>query len=223
MSHDQTAAFFRVEGTLVDRGALAASAYFASNAQGFAERALRLGALVVGAPLYGFLAQNDRTLATRAAYVTLRRMTEDRIVELAEEYYGEILKDRIYDRGRELIKKARKQGHRIVLLSEGIEQVVAPLAAELGADQVISNRLEFEAGEATGKLLEPIIGGHDAGVWIKTYAREQRIALERSLAYAAHGADILLLSAVGHPCAVNPDFALRGAARDADWPVLEFR
>jgi HAD superfamily phosphoserine phosphatase-like hydrolase len=223
LSHDQTAAFFRVEGTLVDRGALAASAYFASNAQGFAERALRLGALAVGAPLYGFLAQNDRTLATRAAYVALRRMTEDRIVELAEEYYGEILKERIYDRGRELIKKARKQGHRIVLLSEGIEQVVSPLAAELGADQLISNRLEFEAGEATGKLLEPIIGGHDTGVWIKRYAREQRIALERSLAYAAHGADILLLSAVGQPCAVNPDFALRGAARDADWPVLEFR
>jgi HAD superfamily hydrolase (TIGR01490 family) len=223
LPHVQTAAFFRVEGTLVDRGALAASAYFASNAQGFAERALRVGALAVGAPLFGFLAQNDRTLATRAAYVALRRMSEDRIVELAEEYYNEILKERIYDRGRELIKRARKEGHRIVLLSEGIEQVVAPLGRELGADQLVCNRLEFEGGEATGKLLEPIIGGHDAGVWVKRYAREQQITLERSLAYAAHGADILLLSAVGQPCAVNPDFALRGAARDADWPVLEFR
>jgi phosphoserine phosphatase len=212
-----------VEGTLVDRGALAASAYFASNAQGFAERALRVGALALGAPLYGFLSQNDRTLATRAAYVTLRRMSEDRIVQLAEEYYADVLKQRVYERGRELVKQARKQGHRVVLLSEAIEQVIAPLAAQLGADHCVSNRLEFEAGEATGKLLEPIIGGHDAGVWVKRFAREQDIALERSVAYAARGADILLLSAVGQACAVNPDLALRGAARDADWPVLEYR
>ena len=218
-----TAAFFRVEGTLVDRGALAASAYFAGNAQGFAERAFRLSALALGTPLYGYLAQNDRTLATRAAYVTLRRMSEDRIVELADEYYVEVLKERIYDRGRELIKKARKEGHRIVLISESIEPIVARLASELSADAFISNRLEFDNGEATGKLLEPVIGGHDAGGWVKRWAHENGVSLERSLAYAAHGADLLLLSAVGQPCAVNPDFALRGAARDADWPVLEYR
>ncbi|HVZ36003.1 MAG TPA: hypothetical protein VG963_26430, partial [Polyangiaceae bacterium] len=81
-----TAAFFRVEGTLVDRGALGASAYFASNAQGFTERALRVGALALGAPLYGVLARSDRTLATRAAYAALRHMSEDRVAELADEY-----------------------------------------------------------------------------------------------------------------------------------------
>jgi HAD superfamily phosphoserine phosphatase-like hydrolase len=219
----KTAAFFRVEGTLVDRGALAISAYFASNAQGFAERAFRIGALALGSPVYGFLAQNDRTLATRAAYVTVRHMSEDRIGELADEYYADILKGRIYDKGRELIRRARKEGHRVVLLSEGIEPVVAQLAQELSADDFVSNRLEFDQGKATGKLLEPIVGGHDMGAWLKRYAREHEISLEHSLGYAAHGADILLLSAVGKPCAVNPDLALRGAARDADWPVLEYR
>ncbi len=223
MSSPKTAAFFRVEGTLIDRGALAASAYFASNGQGFAERALRIGALALGAPLYGFLAQSDRTLATRAAYVTLRHMSEDRIAELAAEYFTDILADRIYERGRELIKTARKQGHRIVLVSEGITQVIAPLVKELGVDDYICNRLEFMNGEVTGKLLEPVIGGHDAARWVREYAKEHDLDLTRSVAYAAHGADLLLLSAVGKPCAVNPDFALRGAARDADWPVLEYR
>ena len=220
----KTAAFFRVEGTLVDRGALAASVYFASNAQGFAERAFRMGALALGSPVYGFLKQNDRTLATRAAYVTVRHMSEDRIGELADEYYADILKQRIYDKGRELLKRARKEGHRIVLLSEGIEPVVAKLAEELSADEFVSNRLEFEDGKATGKLLEPVVGGHDmGGGWLKRYAREHDISLDHSLGYAAHGADILLLSNVGKPCAVNPDIALRAAARDADWPVLEYR
>lgn len=218
-----TAAFFRVEGVLIDRGALAASAYFASNAQGFAERALRAGALALGAPLYGLLAQTDRTLATRAAYAALRHMSEDRVLELADEYYEDVLKHRIYERGRELVKQARRDKHRVLFLSEGIEQVVAQLARELGADDYVCNRLEFVGGEATGKLLAPVIGGHDGGSWAKRYAGEHGLELSRSLAYAAHGADLLLLSAVGKPCAINPDFALRAAARDADWPVLEYR
>jgi len=207
----------------VDRGALAASAYFASNGQGFAERAFRIGALALGAPLYGFLAQNDRTLATRAAYVALRHMSEDRIAELSAEYFTDILSDRIYDRGRELVKQAKKQGHRTVLVSEGIVEVIAPLAKEIGADDFVCNHLEFLGGEVTGKLIEPVIGGHDAGRWAREYAKQHDLDLSRSVAYAAHGADLLLLSAVGKPCAVNPDFALRGAARDADWPVLEYR
>jgi phosphoserine phosphatase len=223
LSTSHTAAFFRVEGTLVDRGALAASAYFASNAQGFTERALRIGALALGAPVYGFLSQSDRTLATRAAYAALRHMSEDRVGELADEYYADVLKPRIYERGRELVKQARRDKHAVVLLSEGIEPVVSQLSAELGADAYVCNRLEFMRGDTTGKLLEPIIGGHDGGAWAKRYAAEHDIDLTRSLAYAAHGADLLLLSAVGRPCAVNPDFALRAAARDADWPVLEYR
>jgi HAD superfamily phosphoserine phosphatase-like hydrolase len=212
-----------VEGVLVDRGALAASAYFASNAQGFAERAFRVASLALGAPVYGYLSQNDRTLATRAAYVTLRHMSEDRIAELADEYYADILKDRIFERGRDLIKQAKKKGHRVVLLSEGISEVVARLREELGADAILCNRMEYERGDATGKLIEPIIGGHDAGKWVKRYAHDEGIDLSHSTAYAAFGADLLLLSAVGQPCAVNADFALRAAARDADWPVLEYR
>ena len=35
--------------------------------------------------------------------------------------------------------------------------------------------------------------------------------------------DMLLLAAVGKPCAVNPDFVLRRSARDADWPIIEYR
>ena len=43
-----------------------------------------------------------------------------------------------------------------------------------------------------------------------------------STAYGAHGPDVLLMTAVGRPCAVNPDFTLRRAARDAGWPVMDF-
>ena len=223
MSDYSTAAFFRAEGALVDRGALAVSAYFASNGKGFRERALRLGALALAAPVMGVVGQSDRNLANRAAYLACRRMGEDRVMELAEEYWEDVLSRRVLDRGRELVQDARRAGHRIVVVSEAIEPVIVPLAEDLRADELVCNRLEFIEGEATGKLLEPVVGGHEGGRWVKEYAERNRIDLSRSLAYGAHGPDLLMLAAVGNPCAVNPDFTLRGAARDADWPVVEYR
>lgn len=223
MENTRTAAFFRVEGTLLDRGALASAAYFASNGQGFAERAIRIGALALAAPLHGLLRQTDGTTAVRAAFAACRHMSEDRICELAEEYFDDLLADRVYDRGIELVRTARKQGHRIVLLSENIREVVSKVADAVKADELICNQLEYVRGETTGKLLDPVVGGHEMGVWVREYADANGIDLSRSVAYAAHGPDLLLLAAVGQPCAVNPDFALRGAARDADWPVLEYR
>lgn len=219
-----TAAFFRVEGTIVSRGVLAASAYLAANGQGLGERLRRLGQVALAAPIYGLLGQNDRTMANRVAYVTLRGMSEDRVLCLAEEYFEEVLKDKVLDSGLELMHRARKDGHRVVLLSEGLSHVIEPLAEHIGvaAEHLVSNQLEFKNGECTGRLLDPVIGGHEGAKWVRNFASHNGIDLDRSIAYAAHGPDLLLLAAVGKPCAVNPDYTLRRAAKEADWPVVEY-
>jgi len=219
-----TAAFFRVEGILLRRGALAASAYIASNAQGFRQRALKIGQLALAAPLRAVLSQNDRTLANRLTYLPCRDLSEDRIAVLSEEYCEEHLKDRLEERGLELLKRAKDAGHRVVLLSEGLESVMAPLIETLGSrvDELICNRMEIRQQRATGRLLEPVIGGHETARWVKNYAAEKGLDMSRSLAYGSHGPDLSLLSSVGQPCAVNPDYTLRRAARELDWPIVEY-
>lgn len=224
MSTTKTAAFFRAEGVVIETGVVASAAYMAANRAGLRERAFRFGQAALAAPIYGLLGQNDRTLGNRVAHLSYRDMTEDRIVVLAEEYVEDILKDRILNRGVELMRKAKKQGHQVVLLSENIEQIIHPLAEHLRVvDQTVCNRLEFRDGLATGRLREPIIGGHDGGRWLEAYASEHQIDLPNSVAYAAHGPDLLLLAEVGGACAVNPDYTLRRAAKEADWPVIEYR
>jgi phosphoserine phosphatase len=219
-----TAAFFRFEGAIVEHGVLAASAYMAANGQGFGERLLRLGQVALSVPVYGLLGQSDRTLANRVAHLAYRGISEDRVAVLSEEYYENVLKNKVLDCGLALIKQARKEGHKIVVMSEGLEHIVKPVIQELdGIDHLVCNRLEFKNELATGKLLEPVIGGHDGGRWVREYADEHNIDLAASVAYAAHGADLLLLAAVGGPCAVNPDFTLRRAAQEADWPVMEYQ
>jgi phosphoserine phosphatase len=223
MSGSNTAAFFRVEGTLVPRGACAAAAYFAANGAGFGQRAFKLGQVALTAPFYSVLGQSDRVLANRLAYLPLRDLSEDRIAELGEEYFDGILRERVLHGGTDLLRDARRAGHRVVLICDGLREVVAPLAAHLRhVDDYVCNRLEFRDGFATGKLLEPVVGGHDSALWARRYAETHGIDLARSTVYAAHGPDLLLLSAVGKPCAVNPDFTLRRAARQADWPILDY-
>jgi phosphoserine phosphatase len=223
MSERKTAAFFRVEGTLVAGGALSVAAYFAANAQKFRDRLFRLGAMAVAAPIYQVIGQSDRGLANRMAYFACRHLSEDRVHVLAEEYYETVLKDKVLDRGLRFLKEARKNGHTIVLLSESITEVMEHLKADLGSyDTLVCNQLEYRSGQATGKLIEPVMGGHECGRWIKEYAEKEGIDLEHSVAYAAHGGDLLMLASVGKPCATNPDFALRRAAREVDWPVVEY-
>jgi phosphoserine phosphatase len=219
-----TAAFIRVEGLLIGRGVMEAAAYFAANARGFRERALRLGQVAVTFPVYRVLAQSDRILANRLAYLPLRNMDEDRIVELAEEYFHDVLKGAVLEGGVELLRNARRQERRIVLISDGLSHVIEPLVEHLKhVDHFVCNRLEFRHGSATGRLLEPVVGGHQSALWARQYAEQNGIDLARSLAYGGHGPDLLLLSAVGNPCAVNPDFTLRQAARQAAWPIMDYR
>jgi len=230
MKKTTTVAFVRVEGTLVDRGVLSASAYIASNGQGLSERLFRLGQVALTVPVYSLLGQNDRVLANRLAFVAARGMSEDRLAVLGEEYVEDILKERLLDSGIELLKKAKTAGHQIVLLSEGIDPFIRPLITHLAdkldiddlTQSLVCNTLELRAGEATGRLLDPVVGGHDSGRWASQYAQEHGVDLERSVAYAAHGPDMLLLAAVGNPCAVNPDYTLRRAASQADWPIMEY-
>ena len=217
----RAAAFFRVEGTLLERGGLATAAWLASNAQGVGERLARLGNVALAAPLS--LAGELRTGATstRITWMGLRGMSEDRVVLLAQEYYEKYMADAVLEVGLRLLEEARHQGRRLVLLSDNVQCVMAPLAAQLDADDLICNRLEIRNGKATGRLEDPVIGGNVSGQWARAFAQEHGIDLAGSWAYGASGADSLLLSAIGQPCAVNPDRQLRRLARDHEWPVVE--
>lgn len=216
-----SAAFFRLEGTLLDRPPLHAAAYLAASSQTFGERIARLGNVALAAPLSLTGELSAGATAARMTWMGVRGMTEDRLVILSEEYYERYIKDDLLETGLYLLEKSKSEGRRIVLISDSIDLIVQPLADALGVDDLVCNRLEMRKAKATGRLEEPVIGGNVAGQWARAFAAEQKIDLAHSLAYGASAADSLLLSAIGKPCAVNPDRQLRRIARDHDWPVVE--
>ncbi|MGH9783897.1 MAG: SDR family oxidoreductase, partial [Terriglobia bacterium] len=132
-------------------------AFFARNAQTFAERWTRLGGLAILALIRPFLSIANRRAATRWLHTVLRGVSQDRLDLLGEEYFEYVLKSRLKQPGVEKLKECMASNGPVVLVGEGLEHVIRPLANFLGVEQFLANRLEFRDGLATGRLLEPVL------------------------------------------------------------------
>jgi phosphoserine phosphatase len=95
-----------------------------------------------------------------------------------------------------------------------------PFAEELGATDVIANKLEIKDGRATGKLMRPVVAGPEKAVLIRDHAKKHGHDLEDCFAYSDSYSDVPMLSVVGHPTACNPDGKLERLARVYSWPII---
>jgi HAD superfamily hydrolase (TIGR01490 family) len=140
---------------------------------------------------------------------------------LIEEFLPTILMPMIYAEAAELIEEHRARDHHVAVVSASGEEMVAPIAAALGAEHSVATRMVVADGRYTGE-----IGFYCYGEGKATAARrladEHGYRLEDSFAYSDSITDLPLLEVVGHPHAVNPDRALREVAEQRGWPVLEF-
>ena len=191
--------YWRVEGSLVDLTVVQPVAFFTWNAQTFSERFRRRGLIFVMAVLRPFLYSTNRKFATRVVHTALRGVTRDRLDLLGEEYFQYKLKPQLKAHGVARVQELLQGGADVVLVSQGLEHVMKPLAQHLGVKRIVANRLEFRDGVATGRLLEPVIrprGGFakiqeqspDGRRAPKTLARQLDIPLEQ-LKAATIGSD----------------------------------
>jgi thioester reductase-like protein len=132
-------------------------AFFATNAQTFLGRSLRRGSILLMAMLRPFLYAVNRVFATRVVHAVLRGTSSDRLDLLGDEYFHYKLKPKLKPQGVQLLREALKSGAEVVLVSQGLDHVMRPLAQHLGVKHLIANRLEFRAGIATGRLFDPIV------------------------------------------------------------------
>jgi len=156
-SANQQTVFWRVEGSLLNLTAVRPVGFFTWNAQSFLERWSRrgaMGALAVARPL---LYATNRLVATRLLHSVLRGVSRDRLDLLGEEYFEYGLKPRLKQRGVENLKRLVAAGNDVVLVSQGLDHIMRPLANYLGVSRILCNRLDFRKGMATGRLMEPVI------------------------------------------------------------------
>ena len=149
--------YWRVEGSLLELTTVRPIAFFTWNSQTFIARAVRRSLVLVMAVLRPFLYAANRVAATRIVHAVLRGITRDRLDLLGEEEFEYKLKPLLKEEGVRQLKALQGTGVDVVLVSQGLEHVIRPLARHLGVRWIIANRLDFRDGVATGRLLSPAI------------------------------------------------------------------
>jgi HAD superfamily hydrolase (TIGR01490 family) len=217
------AAFYDMDGTLVSTNIVHAFLYNAKNQQGVLKSIVKTAATVASIPLFLGADLYNRRLLNDLFFMRYKGESEDRLRYLADELFESAIRPSIFPGAYELIEKSKEMGLRQVLVTGALDLTVRPLAEHLGLDDYVTNRLEFVDGMATGRLLPPVMAAATKASWMRTYAERETLSLSDCYAYSDSMSDLPMLSIVGHPTAVNPDFRLRATARQHDWPVLDLR
>lgn len=104
---------------------------------------------------------------------------------------------RVTDGAAELIDRARRAGCRVGLVSGGFSAMVAPLAAELGADLFAANELEVVEGRLTGRLVGEIIDRAAKERRLRQWAARFGVPVDRTIAIGDGANDLDMLGAAG--------------------------
>jgi HAD superfamily hydrolase (TIGR01490 family) len=206
------AAFYDLDGTLVRTNLVHAFAYNARNQQGLLKSVMRTATTLVSVPFFAAADFYSRKLFNDVFFRRYRGESEDRLRYLSEELFDNVIRPSIYPGAYELIDKSKRLG-----------LPVLPLAKHLGLDDWVTNRLEYVDGKATGRLLPPVMAAATKASWIRVYAEKEGLNLSDCYSYSDSMSDLPMLSVVGHPTAVNPDYRLRNTALQHDWPILDLR
>jgi len=218
----QRAAFYDLDGTLVDLNLVHAAIFTLANLGEWSGRVSYLLGFAARIPRLYVAEQRDRRLLNTVLFEAFKGISRDRLFSLGEEYCERILVGHLFPRAIELIEANRAAGIEPVLVTGSPDFIVAPIARHLGIADFAGNRFVFSRGRATGRLAEPVMAGDEKAVWCENYAAGRDIDLADCWGYADSHYDAPFLAAVGHPAAVNPDRRLRAAALSRQWPVIHF-
>ncbi|MGL4745913.1 MAG: HAD family hydrolase, partial [Dermatophilaceae bacterium] len=122
-----------------------------------------------------------------------------------------------------LMEQHRVAGRPVVLATTTPHHLISPLADRLGVDHVIATRYSIgEDGTFDGGLAGRFVWSRGKLAAVSEWADTEGVDLAESFAYSDSIYDLPLLTAVGHPAAVNPDPRLAVYAVARGWPIVHF-
>lgn len=137
---------------------------------------------------------------------------------------GQIL-SRLTAAGKAKIEWHKNQGHRVVIISASIEEIVKPVAEHLGLGQdYLCTRLAVENDHYTGELDGPLCYGPGKVYWARKWAAKNKLEFPEAAGYVYtdSASDLPLLETAAHPIAVNPSRKLAKIAAARGWPIERF-
>lgn len=153
----------------------------------------------------------------------LAREPLERLERWRDEFMDELVRPRIADAARELVESHRERGHELAIITATNRFITEPIARELGVAHLIATEPEVEDGRFTGRIAGVPCYRTGKLVHLNDWLLSRGLKrgdLAETWFYSDSHNDLPLLSAVEHPCAVDPCARLAYHARNAGWPVL---
>ena len=219
----QAASFYDLEGTLVSTNLVHTLGFYARRQQGLFTTIKKSVGTLAKLPLFGITDLYSRNVFNELFFQSYKGESIDRLRFFSEKLFEEVLKPAIFDGTFELIQTSKKIGQRQVVLTGALDFTIEKLMNYLEIDDYAANCLEFVNGYATGRILPPVMASATKAKWMREYAERENINLSDSYAYSDSISDLPMLSIVGHPVAVNPDFRLKQTATQHDWAILDLK
>jgi fatty acyl-CoA reductase len=219
----EPAAFFDVDGTLTRTTILDPLAWYQRSRLGSLRYRLWLTGLVLDIPRLMWIDRRSRSRVNTVFFRRYAGLSLPDIRDFHEQAFAGTLQGRLFPSAVACLNEHRRQGHRIILVTGGLEVVMRPLARHLGAVDVLATTLIERAGVLTGELACVPIAEEQKGVLVREYAAKHGIDLTQSFAYTDSIGDLPMLDAVGRPVAVNADARLRKLAAERGWPLHDWK
>jgi phosphoserine phosphatase len=112
-----------------------------------------------------------------------------------------------------LLATLRRAGVYTALVSGGFTVFAEPVAARLGFDRVVANRLDIADGKLTGTLIPPIVGAATKRETLSSLAGELGLGLGATMAVGDGANDLPMLQDAGLGIAFRAKPAVAAAAR----------
>ncbi len=122
----------------------------------------------------------------------------------------------------QLVAAFKAAGHTVAVVSGGFNQILEPIAADLGLDYWQANELEIVDGVLTGKVLGAVVDRAAKEKYLREWAAAEGIALEHTVAVGDGANDLDMLGAASIGIAFNAKPAVRAVADAAlNMPYLD--
>lgn len=143
--------------------------------------------------------------------------------ELGEEIFDQHMAHKIWPGTRAIAQWHLDRGQQVWLVTAAPVEIASVIARRLGLTGALGTVAEHVDGIYTGQLVGEMLHGEGKAVAIREIVEREGLDLDDCYAYSDSSNDLPMLSLVGHPCAVNPDSALRAHAKAKGWRIRDYR
>ncbi len=193
---------------LCDQGLVDAKSYEIENQRFYEE--YKTGVL----DIFEFLAFSLQPLSERSM---------EELAGLHKKFMDSVIRPRITPAARQLLEKHRRNDDFLLIITATNLFITAPIAQELGVDDIIATDAEIKNERYTGKVEGTPCFREGKVTRLEQWLKQQGRNLAESWFYSDSHNDLPLLECVSHPVAVDPDETLADHAAARGWPILSLK